>query len=108
MRPSLALMSSYEVAASIVSKAIVDVNAQKTEGPLLVDAPDTRLLGEDGVIDSLAFAFLVVTIEQYALDDLDKEIVLFDDTVMEMEVDDVDNPFVTIGTLTEFVCRKLS
>ncbi len=101
-------MSTREVAASIVSKAIVDVNDQKTEGPLLVDHPDTRLLGDDGVIDSLAFAFLIVTIEQYALDDLDTEIILFDDEVMEMDFDSVDNPFVTIGTLIDFVLKKLT
>lgn len=91
-----------------MSKAIVDVNAQKTEGPPLIDHPETRLLGEEGVIDSLAFAFLVVCIEQYALDDLDREIILFDDEVMQMDFDSVDNPFVTIGSLTEFVQRKLA
>jgi len=95
-------------AARIVSKALVDVNDQMTEGVRLVDHPDTRLLGEDGVIDSLAFAFFIVTIEQYALDDFDKEIVLFDDEVMEMDFDSVDNPFVTIGTLAQFVAKKLT
>lgn len=100
-------MCSSRASAKIVSKAIVDVNAQKTEGPPLIDHPATLLLGEEGVIDSLAFAFLVVCIEQYALDDLDKEIILFDDEVMQMDFDAVDNPFVTIGTLTEFVQRKL-
>lgn len=101
-------MSSLEFAAGIVSKAILDVNFQKTEGAMLVDAPQTRLLGEDGVIDSLAFAYLVVCIEQYALDDLDKEIVLFDDEVMQMDFDSKDNPFMTIGSLTAFVQRKLA
>lgn len=101
-------MNFSEASASIVSKAIVDVNAQKTEGMPLVDSPETLLLGEDGVIDSLAFAYLVVCIEQYALDDLDKEIVLFDDEVMQMDFDSVDNPFLTIGSLTAFVQRKLA
>lgn len=101
-------MSSYTIAAILVAKAIVDVNAQKTDGPMLVDEPGTLLLGEKGVIDSLAFAFLVVTIEQYALDDLDKEILLFDDEVMEMDIDSADNPFLTIGSLTAFVQRKLA
>jgi hypothetical protein len=101
------LMQNTDEASRIVSKAIRDVNDQKTEGPPLVDAPDTRLLGDDGVIDSLAFAFFIVTIEQYALDDLDQEIVLFDDEVMEMDFDSVDNPFVSIASLTEFVRKKL-
>ena len=96
-----------DAAASIVSKAILDVNAQKTEGPLLIDHPDTLLLSEDGVIDSLAFAFLIVTVEQYALDDFDKEIVLFDDEVMQMDFDTIGNPFMTIGSLIKFVKSKL-
>jgi hypothetical protein len=101
-------MSLSEISARIVSKAILDVNAQKTEGSPLIDNPGTLLLGEMGVIDSLAFAYLVVCIEQYALDDLDREIILFDDDVMQMDFDSVDNPFLTIGSLTAFVQRKLA
>lgn len=101
-------MSFREQAETIVSKAIADVNEQKSEGPPLVNHPESLLLSEDGVIDSLAFAFLIVTIEQYALDDLDKEIILFDDEVMEMDFDSVDNPFISIGTLIEFVEKKLA
>jgi hypothetical protein len=94
-------------AASIVSKAINDVNAQKTEGQLLINHPDTLLLSEEGVIDSLAFAFLIITIEQYALDDFDKEIILFDDEVMQMDFDTIGNPFMTVGSLIKFVQSKL-
>ena len=101
-------MAASELAGRIVSKAVADVNAQKTEGPPLDDDPETRLLGDDGVIDSVTFAFLIVTIEQYALDDLDREIVLFDDEVMEMDFDSADNPFMTIGSLTKFVSGKLT
>jgi hypothetical protein len=101
-------MSDSTSAVSIVSKAIADVNAQKTKGPFLVDHPETMLLGQEGVIDSLGFAFLIVTIEQYALDDLDKEIVLFDDEIMEMDMNSIDNPFISVGSLTSFVHRKLA
>jgi acyl carrier protein len=100
-------MSVTQAAATIVSKAIIDVNEQKTDGTALVDDPATMLLGEDGVIDSLAFAVFIVTIEQYALDDLDQEIVLFDDEVMEMDFDAADNPFMTVGSLTQYVAKKL-
>jgi acyl carrier protein len=101
-------MSIPTVAAEIVAKAVKDVNAQRTEGAELVDSPDTKLLGDDGVIDSVTFAFLIVTIEQYALDDLDREIILFDDEVMEMDFDSAENPFATLESLTTFVARKLS
>lgn len=101
-------MHSGDAATQIISKAIADVNAQRTSGPPLVDSPDTRLLGEEGVIDSLSFAFLVVTIEQHALDDIGKEIILFDDEVMTIAVDDASNPFATIGSLTQYVQKKIS
>lgn len=99
---------TIQVAAQLISKALADVNDQKEDGTRIIDAPSTRLLGDDGVIDSLAFAFLIVTIEQYALDDLDKEIIIFDDEVMEMDFDASNNPFSTIGSLAQFVSNKLS
>jgi hypothetical protein len=99
---------TIQVAAQLISKALTDVNDQKDDGTRIIDDPSTRLLGDDGVIDSLAFAFLIVTIEQYALDDLDKEIIIFDDEVMEMDFDATNNPFSTIGSLTIFVSSKLS
>ena len=97
-----------ETASLLVSRAIADVNGQQIDGPQLVDDPGYQLLGEAGVIDSLGFAFFIVTIEQHALDDLGKEIVLFDDEVMELDFDAPDNPFRTIGSLMQFVARKLA
>ena len=96
-----------QAAAKLISKAIADVNAQQADGSLLVDSPEYQLLGAEGVIDSLGFAFFIVTIEQYALDELDREITLFDDEVMEMDFDAATNPFRTVGSLTQFVAGKL-
>lgn len=104
---NLPIMSLVE-AAVLVSKSVSDLNDQKKEGPILQDLPDSRLLGDDGVIDSLGFAFLIVTIEQYALDDLGKEILIFDDEVMEMDFESDENPFSTLGSLTSFVAQKLA
>ena len=98
---------SHSEAVNLIAKAVKDLNEQKREGPHLVFNQMTRLLGDDGVIDSLGFAFLIVTIEQYALDDLDKEILIFDDEVMEMDFESSENPFSTLGSLTNFVAQKL-
>lgn len=113
-RPSLALngmlalpIMSHNKATELISRAVGDLNAQKRNGPPLADRPDSKLLGDDGVIDSLGFAFLIVTIEQYALDDLDKEILIFDDEVMELDFESDENPFSTLGSLTAFVAQKL-
>jgi len=94
-------------ASELISKAVSDLNDQKREGPPLPNDSETRLLGDDGAIDSLGFAFLIVTIEQYALDDLGKEIIIFNDEVMEMDFESADNPFATLGSLTNFVAQKL-
>ena len=102
------MKAAPDTAALLVSRAIADVNAQRTDGVLLQDDPSYQLLGDGGVIDSLGFAYFIVTIEQYALDDLGTEIVLFDDEVMELDFDALDNPFRTVGSLTEFVARKLA
>ena len=98
---------SFIEASKIMSKSISDLNEQKSKGPPLLDSSETKLLGDDGMIDSLGFAFLIVTIEQYALDDLDKEITIFDDEVMEMDFELADNPFATVGSLSKFVAQKL-
>ena len=98
---------SHSEAVNLIAKAVKDLNDQKREGPQLVFNQMTKLLGDDGVIDSLGFAFLIVTIEQYALDDLDKEILIFDDEVMEMDFESSENPFSTLGSLTNFVSQKL-
>lgn len=98
---------SHQQASKLISKAVSDLNEQKRKGPPLTDRPDSKLLGDDGVIDSLGFAFLIVTIEQYALDDLGKEILIFDDEVMEMDFGSADNPFSTLGSLASFVAQKL-
>jgi hypothetical protein len=98
---------SLQIAENIIGKAVADLNAQKREGRPLLNSSATRLLGDDGSIDSLGFAFLIVTIEQYALDDLDKEILIFDDEVMEMDFESSENPFSTLGSLAFFVAQKL-
>ena len=102
------MKAAKETAALIVSRAIADVNEQNTDGVTLEDNQAYQLLGDAGVIDSLGFAYFIVTIEQYALDELGKEIVLFDDEVMELDFDAADNPFRTVGSLTDFVARKLA
>ena len=102
------VVMSIKESSQIIAKAVSDVNAQKQDGTRIEFEESTCLIGGDGVIDSLGFAFLIVTIEQYALDDLGKEIMIVDDEVMEMDFDSVANPFTTIGSLIAFVGKKLT
>lgn len=106
---SLAQAESRTSAADAVFKAVRDVNEQREEGrDALQESENQPLLAAEGVIDSLAFAFLVVTVEQYLYDDLDQEVLLFDDEVMDLDVSDPAHPFATLGSLINHVSAKLA
>jgi hypothetical protein len=94
-------------AGAVVGQAIGLFNEQAEPNKRIGNDKSTPLLSEGQVIDSLGFAFLIVTIEQLVLDELGIEIVLFDDSLMEMDFTSPDNPFSTIGALTSYLATKL-
>jgi hypothetical protein len=59
-------------------------------------------------MDSLNFAFFVISIEQYIKDTEKKEITLFDDYVFSLDPNDPNHPFATISSLTDYIIQKLS
>lgn len=106
---SLSPVQHRSSAADAVFKAVRDVNEQREEGRLPLEESESQpLLAAEGVIDSLAFAFLVVTVEQYVYDDFDREVLLFDDEVMDLDVSDPAHPFATLGSLIDLVTAKLA
>ena len=97
-----------EAARTCVVRAFEEVNATRDAGEHIDTAPGTDLLGPQAPIDSVTFAFLIVTIEQFAMDDYDKDIVLFDEEAMGWDYESLDNPFYTVGSLTEYTARKMA
>jgi hypothetical protein len=102
------MSTTMEMAQSCVTNAIRDVNEQHAGEVHIPDDPATELLGPASPLDSVTFAYFIVTIEQYALDDYDQEIVLFDEEVMELDFEALDNPFYTVGSLIAFVAGRLT
>lgn len=102
------MLTNLEAAArSCVVRAIEEVNVTRDPDQHVGTALDTDLLGAQSPLDSVTFAFLIVTIEQFAMDDYDADIVLFDEEAMGWDYESLDNPFYTVGSLAEFTARKM-
>ncbi len=86
----------------LVYAAIDEVNAQSADGVAIAKAPDARLLGRDGGVDSLTFVNLVVAIEEQIQNELGQSVVLVDEDSMALQ----EHPFRTVGTLADYV-RKI-
>lgn len=95
-------------AESCVVRAFDEVNATRDEPTVISTDPATELLGPAAPLDSVTFAFLIVTIEQFSLDDYDRDIVLFDEEAMGWDYEALDNPFYTVGSLTTYVAEKMA
>lgn len=92
-----------------VYEAVEVFNAQADPEKAIVPDDATPLLDPSGqVIDSLGFAFLIVTIEQVILDSMNREVVLFDDSLMDLDLGSPDNPFLSLGSLIRYLSEKLT
>ena len=61
-----------------------------------IDGPDTRLLGDGAVIDSIGFVSLLVSLEEQLPGPLDLATAFVDQP-------DGDSPFATVGSLTRHI-----
>ena len=83
----------------IVLKALENLNEELEPEDRIPVAPDTRLFGNDAVIDSLSLVSLIVDVEQALADELGTPISLTDDRAINQEV----SPFTTPRTLAEYI-----
>ena len=88
----------------LVYAAIDDVDALTVNGVPLQKSPDTPLLGGDSGMDSLTFVNLVVALEEQIQNNLGKAVVLVDENSMSLQ----EQPFQTVGTLTDYVERLVA
>lgn len=65
---------------------------------------DTPLFGKDGVLDSLALVNLIVQIEESIAEEFNNPITLTSEKAMSRKV----SPFLTVGTLTDYIEEILS
>jgi hypothetical protein len=95
-------------AQSCVYRALEEINATGDQLSLIEIASETELLGPRATLDSVGFAFLIITIEQFALDDFGHDVVLFDENAMAWDYESLVNPFYTVGSLTKYLREKMT
>ena len=97
-----------KVAQKSISYAVEQINSIDSVEPRYVAEPNNQIFGGATGMDSLNFAFFVISIEQYIKDTEKKEIILFDDYVFSLDPNDPNHPFATISSLTDYIIQKLS
>jgi hypothetical protein len=97
----------HDLARKSIDYAVDQVNSVESSEPRYVAEPNNQIFGGATGMDSLNFAFFVISIEQFIKDTAKKEITLFDDYVFSLDPNDPNHPFATIASLTEYIIRKL-
>lgn len=89
-------------ARDVMSRAISAFNA--TEPVQIPDTPDTVLLGEGGIVDSLGLVRLVLTVERQIEQDTGTALSLTDERAMSQRT----SPFRSVGALTAYIATCLT
>jgi hypothetical protein len=97
-----------EVAQKSISYAVEQINSVDSAESKYVAEPNNQIFGGATGMDSLNFAFFVISIEQYIKDTEKKEVTLFDDYVFSLDPNDPSHPFATISSLTDYIIQKLT
>jgi len=83
--------------------AIDELNEQMPEGEKVEKSPEAALYSREGKLDSLKLVNLIVAVEQRIEDDMEIIITLAD----EQAVSQKRSPFITVGSFTEYIVRRL-
>src|SRR5437868_9648172 len=100
MKPIVMLMA-YEVALTAVYQALSELNLQRPQKARIPLSADTELIGNNGVLDSLDLANLILITEQRVSEALGIEVDLTEDDPFSS----VTGHFRTVHTLASHVSR---
>jgi acyl carrier protein len=89
---------------STIISSIKEFNESIEEKIQVSNGRDTTLFGKDGVLDSLALVNLIVQIEENIAEVFNKPITLTSEKAMSRKL----SPFLTVGTLTDYIEEILS
>ncbi|MDJ0927453.1 MAG: acyl carrier protein [Gammaproteobacteria bacterium] len=89
------------IVALIVEAARELGDQDEIELPVELTA-DTRLFGEDGILDSMALVSLIVAVEQMIEEQLGFAVSLADDKALSQK----SSPYQTIGTLADYAAAQ--
>lgn len=84
---------------AIIIEALQDLNDDIESESLENPNKDTKIFGEDGVLDSLALVSLISDLEEGIHDNFNKDVTLADEKAMSQRR----SPFGSVESLTEYI-----
>ena len=102
------ILTVNKIPEDAVKYAVNQVSAIDSHTYDFQNSIDAPIFGGSNGLDSLNFAFFVVSIEQYVKDTTGIEITLFDDYVFGLDPQDPNHPFANIKNLKNFVDKKIA
>lgn len=98
-RPSQADISSVVLSGL---KDVLEMSDNNRENPAELGV-ETRLIGREGLLDSMGLVTLIVDVEQQLEEKYDVAILLADERAMSQSR----SPFRSVGSLTEYIAMLL-
>lgn len=96
-------MAERKKIIKVIFDVIDELNRQLAKEQRLKKSPETVLIGENGNLDSLGLVNFIVALEEKIEDQFKTTIILFDDPLVLSE----NSPLRTIGTLADYISKKL-
>ena len=87
----------------LVTSAVEDLSAEYPGETPIRPTPETRLLGPDGIVDSIELVNLIVLVEQKVRDTFQTAVILADERAMSL----ARSPFRSVRSLVDHVVSRL-
>ncbi len=84
---------------TIIIKVLQDLNDDIESESLENPNKETKLFGEDGVLDSMALVLMITDLEEEIHDKLEKNVTLANEKAMSQR----NSPFNTVESLTDYI-----
>jgi acyl carrier protein len=97
-------MADRERVQEAVYRAVDELNKQLPKGISVNKAPDAVLYGKTGKLESIDVVTLIMEVEDQIKAEFGRSITIADDRAMSLE----NSPFLTVGTLTDYVAELLN
>jgi len=83
----------------IIYKAVGKHNQRASAEQQLKQTPDTVLFGSEGMLDSLQFVSLILSIEEMVQEELEASVAVADDRALSRDP----SPYLTLCSLAEYI-----
>ena len=88
---------------TVIRQCLKEINQQLPEELQVSDSPETVLVGNGGILDSLSLINLLVLLEDRAELDLGVSLSLVDEEIMTRD----DGPYRTVASLAEWIASQV-